>query len=52
MPACAQVNRLCGALRPHARALVDSFGIRDELLGKIAGDWVHALSKAQVPNHA
>ena len=28
----AQVNKLCGALRPDAVALVDSFGIPDELL--------------------
>ena len=29
----AQVNKLCGALRPDAVALVDAFGIPDELLG-------------------
>jgi acyl-CoA oxidase len=29
----AAVNRLCGELRPHARTLVDAFGIPDEWLG-------------------
>jgi acyl-CoA oxidase len=29
----AEVNRLCGELRPHARALVDAFGIPEEWIG-------------------
>jgi acyl-CoA oxidase len=29
----AEVNRLCGALRPHARALVDAFGIPESWIG-------------------
>ena len=29
----AAVNALCAELRPHARALVDGFGIPDEWLG-------------------
>jgi len=28
----AEVNRLCRAVRPHARELVDAFGVPDELL--------------------
>ncbi len=28
-----QVNALCGELRPHAGALVDAFGLSDEVLG-------------------
>ena len=29
----AEVNRLCQALRPHARALVDAFGIPEPWIG-------------------
>ena len=29
----AEVNRLCGLLRPHARALVDAFGIPESWIG-------------------
>lgn len=29
----AEVNRLCGELRPHARALVDAFGIPESWIG-------------------
>ncbi|MFC5137570.1 acyl-CoA dehydrogenase [Actinomycetospora rhizophila] len=29
----AEVNRLCGELRPHARALVDAFGIPEAWIG-------------------
>jgi acyl-CoA oxidase len=29
----AEVNRLCRALRPHARALVDAFGIPEDWIG-------------------
>jgi acyl-CoA oxidase len=32
------VNRLCGELRPHARLLIDGFGIPEELLPPIAAD--------------
>lgn len=34
----ARVNELCGELRPHARLLVDAFGIPDECLAPIALD--------------
>ncbi|MFN2525487.1 MAG: acyl-CoA dehydrogenase [Actinomycetota bacterium] len=34
----AAVNQLCAELRPHARLLVDSFGIPEECLGPIALD--------------
>ena len=29
----AEVNRLCQELRPHARALVDAFGIPETWIG-------------------
>ena len=29
----AEVNRLCGQLRPHARLLVDAFGIPEAWIG-------------------
>ena len=45
-----EINRLCEALRPHARALVDSFGIPESMLAPIAGDWVAAYSYPNVPN--
>jgi acyl-CoA oxidase len=33
----AQVNALCGEIRPHAGSLVDAFGIPDEVLSAPAG---------------
>ncbi|ESQ36289.1 hypothetical protein EUTSA_v10009440mg, partial [Eutrema salsugineum] len=35
-----EVSKLCGELRPHALALVTSFGIPDAFLGPIAFNWV------------
>lgn len=37
-----EVSKLCGELRPHALALVTSFGIPDAFLGPIAFNWVEA----------
>ncbi|CAH8339770.1 unnamed protein product [Eruca vesicaria subsp. sativa] len=37
-----EVSKLCGELRPHALALVISFGIPDAFLGPIAFNWVEA----------
>lgn len=34
-----EIMRLCARIRPHALALVDSFGIPQPLLGPIAFDW-------------
>ncbi|GAB2285394.1 Acyl-coenzyme A oxidase 3, peroxisomal [Dionaea muscipula] len=39
-----EVKKLCSGLRPHALALVRSFGIPDAFLGPIAFDWVDANS--------
>lgn len=41
-----EVTKLCTELRPHALALVDSFGIPDAYLGPIAYDWVAANSRS------
>ncbi|CAG7909297.1 unnamed protein product, partial [Brassica rapa] len=37
-----EVSKLCRELRPHALALVTSFGIPDAFLGPIALNWVEA----------
>ncbi|KAG6404904.1 hypothetical protein SASPL_132481 [Salvia splendens] len=37
-----EVANLCSEIRPHALALVDSFGIPDAFLSPIAFDWVAA----------
>ncbi|KAL9268465.1 Acyl-coenzyme A oxidase 3, peroxisomal-like protein [Drosera capensis] len=37
-----EVSKLCTELRPHALALVSSFGIPDAFLGPIAFDWIAA----------
>lgn len=37
-----EVANLCSQIRPHALALVDSFGIPDAFLSPIAFDWVAA----------
>ncbi|KAJ4836034.1 Acyl-coenzyme A oxidase 3, peroxisomal [Turnera subulata] len=39
-----EVSKLCGELRPHSLALVDSFGIPDSFLSPIAYDWIQANS--------
>ncbi|KAJ4846938.1 hypothetical protein Tsubulata_011493, partial [Turnera subulata] len=39
-----EVTKLCSELRPHALALVSSFGIPDSFLAPIAFDWVEANS--------
>ncbi|XP_056861480.1 acyl-coenzyme A oxidase 3, peroxisomal isoform X2 [Raphanus sativus] len=37
-----EVSKLCRELRPHALALVTSFGIPDAFLGPIAFNWIEA----------
>jgi acyl-CoA oxidase len=45
-----EINKLCRALRPHARSLVDAFEIPDELLAsEIAVDYVKAYTYPNVP---
>ncbi|KAL3632758.1 Acyl-coenzyme A oxidase 3, peroxisomal [Castilleja foliolosa] len=39
-----EVGKLCSEIRPHALALVSSFGIPDAFLSPIAFDWVAANS--------
>lgn len=39
-----EVANLCSEIRPHALALVSSFGIPDAFLSPIAFDWVAANS--------
>ncbi|KAJ4846939.1 hypothetical protein Tsubulata_011496 [Turnera subulata] len=43
-----EVTKLCSELRPHALALVSSFGIPDSFLAPIAFDWVEANSWSSV----
>lgn len=43
-----EVIRLCSELRPHALALVSSFGIPDAFLSPIAFDWIDANSWSSV----
>ncbi|ONI16878.1 hypothetical protein PRUPE_3G127000 [Prunus persica] len=43
-----EVSRLCGELRPHALALVSSFGIPDAFLSPIAFNWIDANSWSSV----
>jgi acyl-CoA oxidase len=43
-----EVAKLCGEIRPHALALVSSFGIPDAFLGPIAFNWVAANSWSSV----
>lgn len=45
-----EVAKLCSELRPHALALVNSFGIPDAFLSPIAFDWVEANSWSSVGN--
>lgn len=37
-----EVAKLCSELRPHALALVNSFGIPDAFLSPIAFNWIDA----------
>ncbi|CAN6572956.1 unnamed protein product [Malus baccata var. baccata] len=46
-----EVSRLCGELRPHALALVSSFGIPDAFLSPIAFNWIHSNSWSSVEQH-
>eukprot|EP01027_Heterolobosea_sp_BB2_P010894 GEZU01015918.1.p1 GENE.GEZU01015918.1~~GEZU01015918.1.p1 ORF type:complete len:639 (-),score=170.14 GEZU01015918.1:78-1994(-) len=40
-----QINKLCGEIRPHVRALLDAFDIPESIIGApIAGDWVSMYS--------
>uniref|UniRef100_A0A1D1Z3C0 acyl-CoA oxidase n=1 Tax=Anthurium amnicola TaxID=1678845 RepID=A0A1D1Z3C0_9ARAE len=39
-----EVTKLCGELRPHALAIVNSFGIPPPFLSPIAFDWIEANS--------
>ncbi|KAI4333893.1 hypothetical protein L6164_018647 [Bauhinia variegata] len=39
-----EVTKLCAELRPHALALVSSFGIPDAFLSPIAFDWIESNS--------
>lgn len=43
-----EVTKLCGEIRPHALALVSSFGIPDAFLGPIAFNWVDANTYSSV----
>ncbi|KAL4273814.1 hypothetical protein GQ457_13G006260 [Hibiscus cannabinus] len=43
-----EITRMCGELRPHALALVTSFGIPDAFLGPLAFNWVDANSWSSV----
>ncbi|AEE74442.1 putative acyl-coenzyme A oxidase [Arabidopsis thaliana] len=43
-----EVSKLCGELRPHALALVTSFGIPDSFLSPIAFNWVEANTWSSV----
>ncbi|KAJ4842176.1 Acyl-coenzyme A oxidase 3, peroxisomal [Turnera subulata] len=39
-----EVTKLCSELRPHALALVNSFGVPDAFLSPISYDWIQANS--------
>ncbi|KAJ8763753.1 hypothetical protein K2173_003535 [Erythroxylum novogranatense] len=43
-----EVAKLCGELRPHALALVNSFGIPDTFLSPIAYNWIDANSWSEL----
>lgn len=43
-----EVRKLCSELRPHALALVSSFGIPDAFLSPIAFNWIDSNSWASV----
>ncbi|KAM5578249.1 hypothetical protein ABKV19_008519 [Rosa sericea] len=46
-----EVSSLCRELRPHALALVSSFGIPDAFLGPIAFNWIESNSWSSVQQH-
>ncbi|KAK1425395.1 hypothetical protein QVD17_20747 [Tagetes erecta] len=46
-----EVLKLCSELRPHALALVTSFGIPDALLGPIAFNWIDANAWSSVKDN-
>lgn len=43
-----EITKLCGELRPHALALVSSYGIPDAFLSPIAFNWIEANSGSSV----
>lgn len=43
-----EVKKLCSEIRPHALALVSSFGIPDAFLAPIAYNWVESNSWSTV----
>ncbi|KAB2095202.1 hypothetical protein ES319_A01G021100v1 [Gossypium barbadense] len=43
-----EITKLCTELRPHALALVSSFGIPDAFLGPIAFNWIEANAWSSV----
>ncbi|KAL8147842.1 acyl-coenzyme A oxidase 3, peroxisomal-like [Apium graveolens] len=45
-----EVAKLCGELRPHALALVSSFGIPDAFLSPLAFNWIEANTWSSVEN--
>ncbi|KAG9446839.1 hypothetical protein H6P81_012967 [Aristolochia fimbriata] len=45
-----EVMKLCSEVRPHALALVSSFGIPDAFLSPLAFDWVEANAWSSVPH--
>ncbi|KAJ0683020.1 putative acyl-CoA oxidase [Helianthus annuus] len=46
-----EVLKLCSEVRPHALALVTSFGIPDALLGPIAFNWIDANAWSSVKDN-
>ncbi|KAF5761832.1 putative acyl-CoA oxidase [Helianthus annuus] len=46
-----EVLKLCSEVRPHALALVTSFGIPDALLGPIAFNWIDANAWSSVSDN-
>lgn len=46
-----EVKKLCSELRPHALALVSSFGIPDAFLSPIAFNWVDSNSWSSAQQH-
>lgn len=45
-----EVAKLCSELRPHALALVSSFGIPDAFLSPLAFNWIEANAWSSVEN--
>ncbi|MBA0798888.1 hypothetical protein Gohar_009441, partial [Gossypium harknessii] len=44
----SEITKVCGELRPHALALVSSFGIPDAFLSPIAFNWIDANSWSSI----